>query len=307
MAYVYDLTLGLPHTNHRGLSEPLLLMQAGHFQWASIAAATGGPLSRLRTSSGDEVYAAFYYIEEQIPDHAPLESFGLDDVVRFAVALRSFKNIAVEGRLVFDSQSRLADVATTDAALAERGDIRTHPSIRFGNIFITPAKGNTGLRVAPPVGADFSRLTPLPNDDNPYHFTRSALETGTLGLFDDTWSPAGPPFEYRYAIDPDRDTNGAGLVYFAQYVTFMETAERLALTTGDNPFDPAARTARSLRHRRIAYYGNADASDTITVRVSVLRHLTSSRWMGLRYAVERQEDGQRICLSEALKFVGLAV
>ena len=28
MPYVYDLTLGMPHTNHRGLSEPLLLMQA---------------------------------------------------------------------------------------------------------------------------------------------------------------------------------------------------------------------------------------------------------------------------------------
>ena len=67
MAYVYDLTLGLPHTNHRGLSEPLLLMHAGHFQWMSIAAATGGPLSRLRTASGGEVYAAFYYIEERFP------------------------------------------------------------------------------------------------------------------------------------------------------------------------------------------------------------------------------------------------
>jgi hypothetical protein len=67
MTYFYDLTLGLPHTNHRGLSEPLLLMQAGHFQWTSIAAATGGPLSRLRTASGGEVYAAFYYIEERLP------------------------------------------------------------------------------------------------------------------------------------------------------------------------------------------------------------------------------------------------
>ena len=67
MRYSYDLTLGLPHTNHRGLSEPLLLMHAGHFQWLSIAAATGGPLSRLRTASGGEVYAAFYYIEERLP------------------------------------------------------------------------------------------------------------------------------------------------------------------------------------------------------------------------------------------------
>ena len=95
MSDFYDLTLGLPHTNHRGLSEPFLLMYAGHFQWMSIAAATGGPLSRLRTASGGEVYAAFYYIEERLPPTTPLESFGLDDVVRFAIKLRSFKNIAV--------------------------------------------------------------------------------------------------------------------------------------------------------------------------------------------------------------------
>ena len=56
--------------------------------------------------------------------------------------------------------------------------------------------------------------------------------------------------EHRYPIDVDRDTNGAGLVYFANYVAFMDTAERLALD-GVAP-------ERSLRHRRIAYYGNAD-------------------------------------------------
>jgi probable biosynthetic protein (TIGR04098 family) len=306
MAYLYDLVLGLPHTNHRGLSEPLLLMYAGHFQWASIAAASGGPLSRLRTVSGGEVYAAFYYIEERIPEHAPLESFRLDDELRFAVALRSFKNIAVEGRLVFDDRRRFPDVTSAEAALAGYDEALQHPCIRFGNIFVTPVRGNSVLRVAPPAGADFSGLPPLSNEDNPYHFARAASETGALGLFDDTWTPAGPAYEHRHVIDIDRDTNGAGLVYFAQYVTFMETAERLALSNGLGALDSVAAGRRSLRHRRIAYYGNADVFDTITIRVTLLRHVTSPQRIGFRYAVERQEDGQRICLSEALKVIGPA-
>ena len=63
MAYFYDLTLGLPHTNHRFFAEHLLMKYAGHFQWQSIAAAAGLPLSSLRTAAGGEVYASFYYIE----------------------------------------------------------------------------------------------------------------------------------------------------------------------------------------------------------------------------------------------------
>lgn len=304
MTYLYDLTLGLPHTNHCGLAEPLLLMHAGHFQWTSIAAATGGPLSRLRTSAGGEVYAAFYYIEERFPAATPLESFGLDDVVRFAVALRGFKNIVVEGRIVFDRPERLADAAAIDASLAPGAPSVAHPFIHFGNIFVTPVKGNSVLRVAPPASADFSGLTPLPNPDNPYHLTRAASEGRGLGVLDDRWVAAGSVV-HTHRLDVDRDTNGAGLVYFANYAVFMETAERLALESAALPIDAGLAARRSLSHRRIAYYGNADVADTIEVRVTVLRDPARPAALGFRYAIERQEDRQMICLSEAVKVLPL--
>ena len=304
MTYVYDVTLGLPHTNHRGLDEPHLLMYAGHFQWMAIAAATGGPLSRLRTASGGEVYAAFYYIEERLPPATPLEAFGLDDEVRFAIALRSFKNIAVEGRIVFDRPERLADRAAVEASLAPGAIDVPHPFIRFGNIFVTPVKGNSELRVAPPAGADFSGLTRLPNDDNPYHLTRAAMEGRGLGVLDDRWTTAGS-FEHSYQIDIERDTNGAGLVYFANYAAFMETAERLALAVVPLAVPAGRLGRRSLAHRRMAYYGNADVADTIDIRVTVLRDPGSPHRLGFRYAIERHEDRQTICLSEAVKVLPL--
>ncbi len=276
MTYTYDLTLGLPHTNHRFFAEPLMLKFAGHFQWQSIAAAAGLPLSSLRTADGGEVYASFYYIEIIIPEAAPLESFRLDDTVRFAISLRAFKNMAFEGLVRFDRRERLGEMS---------------PHIRFANIFITPEQGNSRLRVAPPAQADFRGLPPLPNEENPYQITRAASENGSIGVLDDGWV-ATSSHTHTYAIDVDRDTNGAGLVYFANYVAFMDAAERHA-TPGQGE--------RSLRHRRIAYYGNADVNDTLTIEVTVFRSEARPALLGFRYTIRRQEDGGMICLSEAIK------
>jgi probable biosynthetic protein (TIGR04098 family) len=173
-----------------------------------------------------------------------------------------------------------------------------HPFIRFGTIFITPVKGNSELRVAPPANADFSAIPPLPNDDNPHHLTREAKEKGSLGLIEDGWPRVGEVFDFLYQIDVDRDTNGAGLVYFANYITFMERAER-AMFEARLP----SRGERSLDHRRTAYYGNADPLDTVRVRLSLHQDPRRAGCVGVRYTIERQQDGQLICLSEALKRV----
>ena len=85
----------------------------------------------------------------------------------------------------------------------------------------------------------------------------------------------------------------------------METAERLALMELALPIPTDLLGRRSLSHRRIAYYGNADVSDTIDVRVTVLRDPASPQSLGFRYAIQRHEDGQTICLSEAVKVMPL--
>jgi probable biosynthetic protein (TIGR04098 family) len=115
----------------------------------------------------------------------------------------------------------------------------------------------------------------------------------------DGWEPVGS-FVQRHRIDVDRDTNGAGLVYFANYVSFMDTAERLALAEL-GPAPPKMPSPRTLRHRRIGYYGNADVDDAITITVSVLHHPAAAESIGLRYRIEREADGRTICLSEAIK------
>ncbi len=301
----YELTLGLPHTNHLGLAEHLLLQWAGHYHWTSLARAIGTPLSSLRTASGHEVYATFYFVEERFPDQAAPDTFHLDDRLQFAVFLRAYKGISVETKMVFDREDRLSDwIATEPTSLSEEA-ARAHPFVRMATIFITPETGNSRLKVASPAGIDFSRIAALPNDDNPYQLTRLAREMGTLGLTGDSWMPVTPVdgHESVYAIDIDRDTNGAGLFYFANYVTVMDRAERAAMIAGEL-FSSDAITGRSLEHRRIAYFGNVSTSDSIRTRVFTFRRNDDASRVALRYEMRRDEDGELICLSEAVKKLG---
>lgn len=281
MNYAYELTLGMPHTNRRGFSEPHLLKQAGHYHWQAIGSALGRPLSELRTVTGGEIYAAFYYLETRVPDSRPLESFRVSDTVRFTIGLRAFKNLSLEGHV------RIRHAASS---IDEPG-----PEIRFANIFITPLKGNSELKVAAPAGVDWSAIPPLPNADNPFHLTRAAKDEGALGLLDAAWRPLGEAATYRYQIDRDRDTNGAGLVYFANYVAFADAAERALAPDGERSSE------RSLRHRRVAYYGNADIDDRLSIRTVAFVNASQPLVAGYRHVVSRESDGALICLTEVIK------
>ena len=174
----------------------------------------------------------------------------------------------------------------------------------MANVFVNPDAGNDRLKVAPPCNADFSAFDPLPNDDNPYHVVREAGHQG-LGLFaDSVWQDVtrDRAFAVRYEIDPDRDSNGAGLVYFANYFAFMEFAERKAMTlNSQRTFTREDIDRRAVRHRRTAYYGNADLHDALAIEVDILAQAARPDLVGFRYRVRRASDDAIVCLSEATK------
>lgn len=303
MVHEETLTLGLPHTNRWGLAEDALMKYAGHLHWSTMAATIGTPLSRLRTISGGEVYATFYFVEDVFPSGAPIDSFQLDDTLRFRLEQRAFKGIAIEGQIIFDRVERLPESAPDNAAMAPSAGRGRHPYVRFGNIFITPQSGNRDLRVAAPANGDFSRFPVLPNDDNPYQLTRAAGASGHLGVLGEEWRPSdegGDGFEAMYAIDPERDTNGAGLVYFANYFAFLEAAER---AVAPRCASPAVRESdgRLVQCRRTAFYGNVDVTGRLRTRVSFFHAPDRPSLVGVRYAMHRDDDGVMICLSEAIK------
>jgi probable biosynthetic protein (TIGR04098 family) len=288
----FRLVLGLPHTNHDGLAEHLLLMHAGHFFWTAMARAAGRKLSALRSASGEEIYATFYFIEEDCPAALPLSSFGLDDELRFIVGLRAFKNLAVEGRIVFDHGRRLKGTPSLTAG--------RHPYIRLATIFTERQAGNRQLKVAAPVNADLSGLPPLPDRENAFHLTRAAERTGELGLIDGEWASTAGPAETRHTVDPDRDTNGAGLLYFANYAVVINIAEREALNRAAADRSIASHSGRDLLKRRLAYYGNAEPNDVLRITADVFGRSGEAGTVAVRCRVRRDADDQLICLSEAI-------
>jgi len=302
--FLYPLTVGLPHTNRNQLAEFLFLMHAGHFQWSSIARMLGTPLSRLRSADGGEVYGTYLYIEEDFPEGIPMNSFRLDDECVFLNVLRAFKNISVDGRSLFHRVADLPPGAVEEFAENPDAWKGRAPYLRMANIFITPAGGNEFLKIAPPANVDFKGFPPLPIRDNAFHIVRQVEKGEGFGTIrpDDVPFEKSGDFAVFHEINPDRDTNGAGLVYFANYIAFMDWAERKAMTeNAPAPFAPAQIDYRALRRREIAYFGNANVSDRVRIDVRMFRRRDTE--VAFRYRLTRESDGRLIALSEAIKCI----
>lgn len=300
--FSYPLTVGLPHTNLNRFSEVQLLVHAGHFQWSSLAAVVGRPLSELETRDGYPIYATFFYVEEEFPRDRPLSAFRLDRDLTFHNRLRHYKDMAIDGEMVFDESANWAS-GETDRFLANPESLRgAHPFLRLCNVFIAREGNNEHLKITAPEQVSFDALQTLDPQENIYGVTRQAGKDLRFDLFEKGWTSIDrvPGFQFEYAINPDRDTNGAGLVYFAQYIAFLDMAERAALKTNstksfqDNEID-----FRSIFRRKLAYYGNIDIKDALQIKVSLFEN--TEGLLGFRYLVHRKSDQKMIALSEAIK------
>ena len=288
------LTLGLPHTNRWGLAEDALMKHAGHLQWSAIAETIGTAAVAFANARRRRGVCDLLFCRGHVPRRRADRKFS----ARRHGALPSRASRVQESRGRGTNRIRSRRASPAGAATSASG---SHPSIRFGNIFITPRGGNSLLKVAAPANGDFSAFVPLPNEENPYQITRGASTTHRLGIVPDEWIAAdGDGIEAFYAIDPDRDTNGAGLVYFANYFAFLESAERSAAMRSALPAVRDA-TARHLRVRRTAFYGNIDLDDRLKTTVSFFSSPADPAVAGVRYAMRRESDDVLICLSEAIK------
>jgi probable biosynthetic protein (TIGR04098 family) len=302
--FEYPLTIAIPHTNLNQLAESVFLMHAGHFQWFSLSKVSGVPTSRLRSITDSDVYATYFYVEEDFPPPNFMNTFRLEDECVFLNVLRQMKNISIDGRMLFHRRAELPpDVRESFGADPDswRGRL---PVLRMANIMITPTGGNEYLKIAAPVNASFDSLPTLPLEENAYPIVRSAEQDGHLRTITERFqaNDRREDFDFLYTINPDRDTNGVGLVYFANYVAFMDMAERRAMR--DNAvagFTAEQIDFRTLRRREIAYYANARIDDTVRVRIRMFR--SGDREVAFSYRLTRESDGRLIALSEAIKVI----
>lgn len=239
------VVLGMPHLALMGLSEQWLLKELGHIHWLMLAQAAGRAVPDFATVRGEPVYAAF----------CALRIRG----ARFGAAVEN-------GRLTI--RSRVGRVSKTQIASLHRLALDGAPAgeVELVSTFVHRTGGGNHtiarfevpglpLAAADGFGSELARIAgehragrPVVTDD----FATGDLEAPTAtARLAERFGPA------TFSPCPATDFNGAGFLYFASFVAFLDRAEWRA-----DPF--AARTA-STTDRLVLYTGNLDPGEDLHV------------------------------------------
>jgi probable biosynthetic protein (TIGR04098 family) len=283
----FSLELGMPHLGRNNLSENALFKAIGHDRWKRIQELGGTPSALIHDEVGSRLYATFFFLEIDLPRELPLSSFGENSTIEFISNLSHFNKVYLDGRYV----------------LADRPDC----SIRASNVFIYQERGPSKLSLAVPVNMSFAAIPELPSAPDSLAQCRQAKSKGAF--FEP--QPGDVPLfagerELAYRIDPDRDLNGAGLIYFANFICFLDMAERHVLNTLNHPVPPELLDARSTHSRRIGYFGNTQSNDSLHIFVRARGQLvrTDSRMsfdFGFDFRIRRSCDNKEILVSSCRK------
>lgn len=282
----FSLTLGMPHLGRNNLSESALYRDLGHARWEHLESLGGTPTAQIVDDQGARLYPTFFFIELDVPPERPLSAYGENARLEFIADLRH------HGRTHLDGSFRM---------------ISGHGTIRLGNVFVHQRHGPAQLAVAFPANVDFTSIPPLAEG---LDSLTSCKQARLAGRFDGSRRGDIPLFEgerrFDYCIDPDRDLNGAGLVYFIHYVTILDTAERRILSELECPVPSRLVDSRSTYHRRMAYFGNSADDDTLLIytRARARRCPEAGKDcidIGCEQRIVRRSDGRQIALSASRK------
>ncbi|MEW6440987.1 MAG: LnmK family bifunctional acyltransferase/decarboxylase [bacterium] len=309
-----DLEIGMALTGRNHLAESPLMKFVGEIRWNHIAHFAGVPSKKLSDETGERLYATFYYVETLFPRQTPMAAFGENDRFTVVSSLSSFGNSILDGcHFLYPAgwpEEKKVPLLNGRQA-AEMGI----PYVRTSNIFVKMLQGATWLKKSRPAQKgmdDVPRLAEVPDS-----YVRIKQAEGE----DRFWPPpeaASPltPGKVRldYRIEPDRDLNGVGLLYFANYPMILDIAERKCLREMAAPsLSDDLLDLRTLVRRESAYLGNAHQSDAIDVWVEawienpfLARHPApemSPVRLFLNYQMYRRSDGRKIIVSSAEKVI----
>jgi len=263
----YDL--GLPHLGPHALGESPTLKHFGHLRWLSFEQAAGVPTARVQDSKGRRLYATFYYIDIAFPLSAPANAFRENDRIVVLGDLSAYGRNILDGHFAIyrAGDARAESMGVPEPATQQQFLDAGIPYIRLSNIFIQQEQGPDKLRIGQPANADFSKIHSIREAPEGHERNREAKDQG---YFWDAPSGSTRKFEitHDHPVDPDRDVNAAGLVYFANFPAFFDVGERRVMSTLPGgglprPFQDKRGTLR----RRIGFFGNARKEDAIRMTV----------------------------------------
>jgi probable biosynthetic protein (TIGR04098 family) len=276
---LFALELGMPHLGRSGLNESALLKAIGHDRWMMLEQIGGVRTSDIRDAFDNRLYATYCFVELNLSPERPLSAYDENHLLRFS------RNLSHYGRVYLDGAYSLVDGGPF--------------TMRCTNVFIYQLAGPQQLKMAQPENCDFDAITELESQPESLDFCRAAKEAGTFRPLDDGGIDLGR-MDVQYQLDPDRDANGAGLIYFANFVCFLDFAERTILNHHRAP--QTFIDARSTFWRRMGYFGNAPVTDRLNITIRAKVYSQADRAvLGFDYRIRRESDGKLILVSSSRK------
>ena len=310
--YFMELEVGIPLMGRCNLAETPLLKLVGELRWNHISRFSGVPSKDLSDETGERLYATFYYTEVRFPRKTPMAAFGENDRFTLVNTLQSYGNSIMDGYSFFYPASWPADkkVPLSTGAQAEHLGI---PYIRTSNIFVKMLQGASWLKKSRPAQPGVHSIPKVAEIPETYDLIKRAGEEGRFTRPPDRFSQLTPErLRIDYAIDPDRDLNGVGLLYYANYSMILDIAERRLFSEKlPIPVSHDLLDTRTLVSRETAYLSNAHQSDSIEIYVDVWMenpflsgHPDPENHpirMMLNYEMFRRSDGRKMLVSTAEK------
>jgi probable biosynthetic protein (TIGR04098 family) len=268
--FAESLEVGMPLTGINNLAESPLLKFLGDHRWAHLGAFTGVPSKQIADEEGNRLYATFFYVEVAFPENRPMAAYGENDRVMLVSNMKRFGGSLLDGVTCLlpegaGSPGRAA-VFESPIQAAAAGV----PAVRLSNIFVSQFGGAEWLKKSRPSNPGFDRIPEMALAPDSYSMVKRAGEEGQFQLPDATYiAMTEGPAEWQYQLLPDRDVNGAGLVYFANYPIFLDMAERAALVSARLGLSDDLVNRRTLVRRRSGYLNNASWKDQVIVETRV--------------------------------------
>jgi acyl carrier protein len=263
-----DIEISMQLLGLNGLAETPLLMRVADLRWQHMAAVAGIRTRDVVDDEGDRLYAAVYFVETSFTPARPMGTFLENDRISVLSTLERFGTSLLDGRhYVFP-----LDLPNDDKVIPrspEEAAARDIPWLRISNSFVKKRDGAGWLKKSRPSAEGFTRIREVATPPSSYDESSSVKERGRFFDVPGTYVPLTPePVVVDYDIVPDRDMNGAGLLYFAMYPAIMDVAERRVLGESAQ-FESDVIDRRTLVHRKTAYFSNAPAHDKVRTALRI--------------------------------------
>ncbi|MFJ7204982.1 LnmK family bifunctional acyltransferase/decarboxylase [Streptomyces sp. NPDC098789] len=281
----------------------LFAARIGDWTWEAVSKACDIDVLTATSPAGHPAYLSFYSYR-LIGSRAVYPTrFTFGD--RLAVSSRVFglggESVLTLHRIASAGQARQDDGA--GPVQLEASEAYEHPDpdclyVENVNRWVSRAgaTGNTALVRGSPAGFRQDRLPRLPPQYSPRALCAAARRTGTLATgLHECHERMGKPFETHYRVDPVRDLNGAGLLYFATYFSIVDSAVFAAWRAMGRPDRQFAR--RRIIDQRLCYFGNADAGSALAIAVTTYRSRTDPLGEMTDVSIRDDRSGRLLALS----------